>query len=105
MRIQRALLLILVAALTGCIRSHKEQLLQEDLALMRHAIDNFAQKEGRSPESLDELVSRKYINSIPVDPFTGSSSSWTVEREGAAIFDVHSGSHATGSNGKPYIQW
>jgi general secretion pathway protein G len=73
---------------------------------MRRSVDQYAEKEQHIPTSLDELVSRKYIKNIPVDPFTDSSFSWILERdEHGGIVDIHSGSQRLGSNGKPYREW
>ena len=84
----------------------QEQALREELVEMRRSVDQYAAKEQHIPTSLDELVSRKYIKIIPVDPFTGSSFSWILERdEHGGIVDIHSSSQRLGSNGKPYREW
>jgi general secretion pathway protein G len=64
---------------------------------------------GKYPDSLEELVSNRYVRTIPVDPFTKSSSTWIViQPEGdakGAVYDVHSGSDLVGLDGKPYNEW
>ncbi len=102
----KILLLVLSAALSvGCSTHRDERALQDALTEIRQAIDDYTSKEGHSPDSLQDLVSRHYIKKLPTDPFTRSSSSWVPEYEGRAIVDVHSGSERLGSNGKPYRQW
>jgi general secretion pathway protein G len=92
----------------------RETVLMEDLYQMRSAIDAFFADRNRYPESLDELVSERYIRGIPRDPMTLSTESWTVEPplptlEGAlaegGVFDVRSGSDLVGLNGTPYNEW
>jgi general secretion pathway protein G len=51
----------------------KEAVLRENLHLVRETIDKFYADKGRYPESLDELVSEKYLRALPYDPITGSS--------------------------------
>ena len=61
------------------------------------------------------IVLRGWTNRrIPVDPMTGSNSTWTVEQEDSlmsvdqqdpGISDVHSGAEVTGSDGTAYSTW
>jgi general secretion pathway protein G len=92
----------------------REAVLQEDLYQMRRAIDAFYTDNAKYPDSLDELVQKKYLRGIPSDPFTHSSETWqTVPPEPTAegelppggVFDVHSGSNTIGLNGVPYNEW
>ena len=50
----------------------KETVLKENLHSMRETIDKFYADTGRYPESLEELVERKYLRAIPPDPITES---------------------------------
>ena len=92
----------------------REAVLMEDLYQMRRAIDAFFADNIRYPESLQELLDRKYLRSLPRDPFTESSETWeevqptpTLEGEVAegGVEDVHSGSDRVGLNGIPYREW
>ncbi len=92
----------------------KEAVLKEDLYRMRDAIDQYYADKNRYPGSLDELVSEKYLRSVPVDPFTNSTDSWqTVMAEpepgnaaaSPGIYDVKSGSDQTGLDGTAYAEW
>jgi len=40
----------------------------QNLATMRDAIDKFFADQGRYPDALDELVTKKYLRQIPLDP-------------------------------------
>ena len=41
-----------------------------NLSTLRAAIDAFHGDQGRYPDSLEELVQRRYLRSLPVDPVT-----------------------------------
>ncbi len=101
----------------GIIRA-REAVLREDLYNFTTTIDQFYADQGKWPDSLQELVDKKYLRDIPVDPFTKSKETWVVlppieptgdvvneERGQGAVFDVHSGSNLIGSNNIPYNEW
>jgi len=54
----------------------RETALHTDLKVMREAIDKFEGDQGRLPASLEELVSRRYLKEIPVDPITEKRDTW-----------------------------
>ncbi len=92
----------------------REAVLMEDLYQMRRAIDAYFADHIRYPESLEELVTSKYLRDIPRDPFTQSSETWeevppTPTDEGeiaeGGVEDVHSGDDRIGLNGIPYRDW
>ena len=84
-----------------------EAILKEDLFQLRDAIDKYYADHGQYPPAILSLVDRKYIRSIPQDPFTGSDESWIVlaSDDGVGVFDLHSGSEAVGRNGVVYSEW
>ena len=45
---------------------------------MRDAIDKHHADTGRYPDALEELVSKRYIRALPVDPITESATTWVV---------------------------
>ncbi len=59
----------------------KEATLREDLFTFRTCLDQFYADKGHYPESLQTLVTEKYIRKIPVDPFTKSADTWVVVME------------------------
>jgi general secretion pathway protein G len=63
----------------GHIDKAKEDVLREDLYLLRDAIDKHYADRGSYPDELQDLVTFKYLRAIPVDPFTGSRTSWVIE--------------------------
>jgi general secretion pathway protein G len=60
------------------IDTSKEAVLSENLRIVRETIDKFYGDKGRYPESLEELVSERYLRALPHDPVTGSTSTWTI---------------------------
>ena len=103
------LLSIVVPRYFGGVNRAEEAVLQENLYLIRDALDKHHADTGRYPESLDQLVARKYLRSVPTDPLTRSTQTWILvapadPKEGA-IFDVKSGAPGNDRNGKAYETW
>lgn len=87
-----------------------EVALKQNLHEMRTALDRFAGDQGHYPASLDELVERRYLTHIPVDPITGSALTWRTlppaETEIAgSVARVASGAGGIASDGRPYADW
>jgi general secretion pathway protein G len=87
----------------------KEDVLKEDLYILRDAIDKFYSDRSKYPESLDELVKEHYLRKVPVDPFTNSARSWVLvpseDKSVAGVFDVRSGAPNAGSDGTWLKDW
>ena len=49
----------------------------QNLATLRDAIDKFFADQGRYPDALEELVSKKYLRQIPLDPVS-EAPNWLV---------------------------
>jgi general secretion pathway protein G len=91
------------------IDTSKEAVLAENLQVVRETIDKFYGDKGRYPDSLEELVSERYLRSLPYDPITGNASTWTIiapEAPGAKgnVFDIKSGASGTASDGKSFTE-
>lgn len=96
------------------IRAAKEATLKGNLYIMREAIDQYNADKGEYPESLNELVSQRYLRSVPKDPITDSPDSWrTIQADPepgmlstqVGIYDVKSGSNDTAIDGSRYADW
>ncbi|HEY0490548.1 MAG TPA: type II secretion system protein [Telluria sp.] len=87
----------------------KETILLDNLRNTREVIDQFYSDTGRYPDSLDQLVERKYLRSLPVDPVTDSSATWIIvpPEDGAkgAVYSIKSGAPGIDRSGKPYADW
>jgi general secretion pathway protein G len=101
--------------LTTPIRA-KEAALKENLFTFRSTIDQFYADKGRYPDSLETLVTEKYIRKIPIDPFTKAADTWALVYEEVdtsdtssdqppGIIDVHSGSTDKALDGTTYDTW
>lgn len=104
-----ALLASLVTpVVTGTIQRARESSLKEDLHVMRKALDDFYTDNGRYPESLKQLVEKRYLRKIPVDPFTENATTWIEikgEEKDAGVMDVRSGSEEKDADGVAYRDW
>ncbi len=87
----------------------KEAVLRENLAMTRQALDKFFGDNGRYPDSLDDLVTKKYLRGLPMDPLTGSTSTWIIVPPDGSdkgnVFDIKSGSPDKGMDGTAYKDW
>ncbi|QNA88449.1 prepilin-type N-terminal cleavage/methylation domain-containing protein [Massilia sp. Dwa41.01b] len=88
----------------------KETILMDNLRSVRAVIDQFHSDTGRYPDSLEQLVEKKYLPRLPVDPITESDTTWTIvppedDSTPGAVVDIHSGAQGNGRNGRPYAQW
>lgn len=101
----------------------REAVLSDTLFAFRKAIDEYCADQGKYPDTLNDLVAKKYLREVPVDPFTRRNDTWvTVAPSGGSaavaagettvpiveagkVYDVHSGSHLLGANGVPYNEW
>ncbi len=76
MAILATLLSIAAPRYFGAVERAKENALRQSLAVMRDGIDKYYGDNGRYPDDLEDLVKRRYLRVLPVDPFTDSAESW-----------------------------
>ncbi len=116
MTIIALLIAIAVPRYFHSIDNAREATLKQDLSVMREAIDKYYGDHEHYPTSLQELVEKKYIRSIPDDPITSSSETWqliapeqsTEADDGSKlneIYDVKSGAPGNAKDGSLYAQW
>ncbi|MGA3089995.1 MAG: type II secretion system protein [Terriglobales bacterium] len=93
----------------------KEENLRKNLETLNTVIFEYAQDKKKSPKSLEDLRSEKYIDAIP-DDITGRNDTWETEPADGAIMSldqtdadgiigVHSGSNQVASDGTTYSKW
>lgn len=103
------LISIIAPHYAGRVTRAEEAVLQQDLNVMRDALDKHYSDTGRFPESLEELIAKRYLRGIPNDPITQSSSTWVrvppADPQKRGVADVRSGAAGSGANGKPYGEW
>jgi general secretion pathway protein G len=102
-----ALLLTLAAPrYFGSLERSKDTTLAQNLVTLRGTLDKFYADKGRYPEALGELVEQRYLRAVPVDPVTGSDSTWITvpsrDPDIKGIADVRSGASGLASDGRSY---
>lgn len=91
------------------IERAQESALKQTLNTMREGIDKYYGDTGKYPDSLEELVEKKYINKLPLDPITDSTTTWVLDQpepplEGM-VYDIHSGATTKAKDGSQYSEW
>jgi len=109
MAIIALLLSIVVPRYFRSVSRAEEAVLKEDLTLMRESFDKYHADTGSYPDTLDDLINKKYLRKIPVDPVTESATTWILippaSTEKGAIFDIKSGAEGTARDGTAYGDW
>ena len=109
------------------VKKGKELELRRDLRIIRQAIDKYKENYDKHlykkeeevdrsgyPKTLEELVEKKILRRIPIDPFTANADwitrSYTDDLEtsitdGKDVFDIKSASEANAMDGTKYSEW
>jgi general secretion pathway protein G len=109
MAIIATLLTLAVPRYFRSVDRSKEAVLKQDLATLRDSVDKYYGDIGRYPDSLDDLVTKRYLRSIPVDPITESNATWVLIPPGdpgkGIVYDVKSGAQGRAIDGTNYGEW
>lgn len=88
------------------IDASKEAVLADNLRIVRETIDKFYGDTGRYPESLEELVEKKYLRALPVDPVADSTDTWVIvppdDTDQGNVYSIKSGAPGKNRDGKPF---
>jgi general secretion pathway protein G len=103
------LLSVAIPTYQRSVQSAREAVLKENLWQMRKAIDQFSADKGKLPQSIDELVTEKYLRERPIDPIR-EDTEWeevvgesTLSAEGEqGLKDVKSKADGEDVGGKAY---
>jgi len=91
------------------VENAKEATLKQTLSVVRVAIDKFYGDNDRYPSSISELVSKKYIRAMPLDPITGSTETWVTyapdKNDTGEVYDIKSGALGKAKDGTAYADW
>ncbi|MYM98865.1 type II secretion system protein [Duganella vulcania] len=91
------------------IDKSKEVVLADNLRNVRQVLDQYYGDTGRYPDSLEQLVEKKYLRAMPVDPITDSDTTWIIvppEDTGkGGVYNIKSGAPGNDRSGKPYADW
>jgi len=100
------LLTLAVPRYFGTIDSGKLSVQRQNISAIRDAIDKYYGDLAKYPETMQDLVDKKYLRSVPVDPVTNLPN-WVVvpptDPNLTGVFDIHSAkppdgaANATGS--------
>jgi len=87
----------------------KETVLKENLYITRDAIGKYYADKGKYPESLESLVTDKYLRRVPLDPVTDSTTTWVVvppdDPKKGGVYDIKSGAQGKALDGTTYSEW
>ena len=90
------------------IRMSRESVLRYELITMRDLLQQYYADTKKQPHSLDELVQSGYLKRLPIDPMTGRSDTWVLERSKGpetGIINLRSGSRKRAIDGTTYDTW
>ncbi len=105
---------IAVPSFVATVRRAKEAALRQDLQTMRDAISSYTVDKEKAPNGLDDLVQAGYLRTVPKDPMTDRTDTWSTEQSDSlmmieetqgGIADVHSGSQGIATDGTTYNTW
>ena len=103
------LLLLVMPRYFNKVDESREAVLRDNLRTTRDVLDKFYADNARYPETLEELVDRKYLRSLPVDPITESTATWQLvpvpEGYKGNVYDIRSGAPGLARDGKQYADW
>lgn len=88
----------------------REAALRQSLQVLREAIDKYHGDTGRFPDTLDDLVTKRYLRRVPPDPITENTETWVPlpppdEPGSRKVWDVRSGAEGQGLDGSDYRTW
>lgn len=98
----------------------RETVLKHNLKLLRESLDDYRGDYGKNPVNLDELVKKRYLKEMPLDPITGKRDSWiivpldkslddgnltTPQTEADLQLDIKSAAEGNGLDGSAYGSW
>lgn len=109
MAIIGTLLTIAVPRYFHSVEKSKEAVLHQNLALTRQVLDKYFSDNGKYPDSLEDLVNKKYLRNFPYDPITESTTTWLIippdVPEKGSVFDIKSGASGKALDGSDYKDW
>jgi len=78
----------------------------ENLRITRETIDKFYGDTGYYPESLEEMVQKKYLRALPFDPVADSATAWIIvppeDTDKGNVYSIKSSAQGMTRDGKPF---
>lgn len=109
MAIIATLMTIAVPRYFNSLELSRETTLRQSLSVIREALDHYYGDTGRYPDSIEDMVTQRYLRSLPLDPITERTDMWVLvpPPDGVAggVADVKSGATGRARDGSQYAQW
>ena len=103
------LLLLVTPRYFHQVDASRETVLRDNLRSTRDVLDKFYGDTGRYPDSLQELVDKRYLRVLPADPVTESTQTWQIvpapEGYKGNVYDLRSGARGQARDGSSYADW
>ena len=100
------LLTIAVPRYFQSIDASKEKILIHNLQATRLVIDKYYEDTGKYPDSLLDLVNKKYLRTPPFDPITGSTTTWIIippdNPDLGNVYNIKSGANGQTKQGQSF---
>lgn len=106
------LISVAVPSYQRAMQNAREAVLKENLWQMRKAIDQYTADKGKPPQTLDDLITAKYLRDRPIDPMT-EKDDWnevmgtdqTNSEAEQGLTDIKSSSDGVDLEGKAYSEY
>ena len=112
MLIMIILLSIAVPTYERSVRQAREVVLKENIFQLRRAIDQFRADKGKLPQSVDDLVTEKYLREKPIDPILEKTEWNEIQGEDTnspdgeqGLIDVKTLAEGEDSQGKAFSEY
>jgi prepilin-type N-terminal cleavage/methylation domain-containing protein len=109
MAIIATLMTIAVPRYFSSLEVSRETTLRQSLSVIREALDHYYGDTGHYPDSIEEMVTQRYLRSLPLDPITERTDMWVLvpPPDGVAggVADVKSGATGRARDGSQFAQW
>lgn len=103
------LLSLAVPRYFSSVQRAKEQALKQQLTTTRKALDEYYADQGQYPDTLQDLVSKHYLDKMPWDPVAESSETWVINPPElpltGGVYNLHSGAVDQAKDGSNYADW
>ncbi len=106
------LLSIAVPTYERSVRQAREIVLKENLFQIRRSIDQFRADKGKLPQSVEDLVTEKYLREKPIDPILEKTEWNEIQGEDSnspdgesGLVDVKSLAEGEDSNGTAFSEY
>src|SRR3954467_6552136 len=107
------LLSIAIPIYSQSVNHAREENLRQNLWTLNQCITQYTLDKKKAPQSLQDLKSAGYIDTIPED-ITGRDDTWVLDQDDSimspdqtdpGVSGVHSGSNLVSSDGTAYSEW